>query len=203
MANHLVRVYTAAASIVVFFLLWALVAAHPWEAASATPVDPRLAALAKREKHLQQRARKVKLVVDRRWALYERRLRKRQWQIAVAEQRHLRELEASRASAVRAAQVATAQASQARAYAASVVAWASADAGLPLAMTARAASSLACQRSLSSAAAMASAASRQGWHAWALAAVWRVDLALTVCVQLWVRRKIAASTVSAACRARA
>lgn len=56
------------------------------------------------------------------WALFERRLRKRQWQIAVAQQRHLQELEASRASAVRAAQVALAQAAQARSYAASVVA---------------------------------------------------------------------------------
>ena len=45
MTNHLVRLYAAAASIIVFFLLWTLVAAHPWEATSAAPLDPRLTVL--------------------------------------------------------------------------------------------------------------------------------------------------------------
>jgi membrane protein implicated in regulation of membrane protease activity len=37
MTNHLVRLHAAAASIIVFFLLWTLIAAHPWEATSAAP----------------------------------------------------------------------------------------------------------------------------------------------------------------------
>ena len=123
--NHLVRLYTAAGAIVVFFLLWATVAAHPWATTEQlTPQDPRLVALAHREKKLQKRAAEVKRVIDRRWAVYERRSARRQWQNTVALQRHLQQLEASQAAAVRSAQTAVAQTAQARAYAASVVAWA-------------------------------------------------------------------------------
>ena len=125
MTNHLVRLYTAAAAIVVFFLLWATIAAHPWATTEqVTPQDPRLVALAHREKKLQKRAAEVNRIVGRRWAVYERRSARRQWQNAVALQRHMRELEASQAAAVRAAQAAVAQTAQARAYAASVVTWA-------------------------------------------------------------------------------
>ena len=125
MTNHVVRLYTAAGTIVVFFLLWATVAAHPWAATEqATPQDPRLVALAQREKRLQKRAAYVKTIVDRRWAIYERRSARRQWQNAVALQRHMQQLEASQAAAVRAAQAAAGQSAQARAYAAGVVAWA-------------------------------------------------------------------------------
>ncbi len=125
MTNHLVRLYIAAAAIVVFFLLWATVAAHPWATTEQlTPQDPRLVALAHREKKLQKRAAEVKRIVDRRWAAYERRAARRQWQNAVALQRHIQQLEASQAAAVRAAQAAVVQTAQARAYAASVVTWA-------------------------------------------------------------------------------
>ena len=125
MTNHVVRLYTAAGTIVVFFLFWATVAAHPWAATEqATPQDPRLVALAQREKRLQKRAAYVKTIVDRRWAIYERRSARRQWQNAVALQRHMQQLEASQAAAVRAAQAAVGQSAQARAYAAGVVAWA-------------------------------------------------------------------------------
>ena len=85
MTNHLVRLYTAAGAIVVFFLLWATVAAHPWATTEqVTPQDPRLVALAQREKRLQKRAAQVKRVVDHRWAVYERRSARRQRQNAVA-----------------------------------------------------------------------------------------------------------------------
>ena len=125
MTNHVVRLYTAAGTIVVFFLLWATVAAHPWAATEqATPQDPRLVALAQREKRLQKRAVYVKTIVARRWAIYDRRSARRQWQNAVALQRHMQQLEASQAAAVRAAQAAVGQSAQARAYAAGVVAWA-------------------------------------------------------------------------------
>ena len=55
-----------------------------------------------------KRAVVVNRVVARRWAIYERRSARRQWQNAVALQRHLQELEASQAAAVRAAQAAVA-----------------------------------------------------------------------------------------------
>ncbi len=125
--NHLPRLYVAAGTIVVFFVLWATVAAHPWATASqATPEDPRLLALARREKALRVRAETVKHVVDVRWTAYEKRLRRRQWDNEVALQRHLRELEASQAAALRAAHAYQTQALQAQAYASRVVAWANA-----------------------------------------------------------------------------
>ena len=125
--NHLPRLYVAAGTIVVFFVLWATVAAHPWTTTSqATPEDPRLLALGRREKALRVRAVTVKHVVDRRWTAYEKRLRRRQWDNEVALQRHLRELEASQAAALRAARAYQAQARQAQAYASRVVAWANA-----------------------------------------------------------------------------
>ena len=102
MTNHLVRLYTAAGTIITFFLLWATIAAHPWETTTkVTPQDPRLVALAQREKRLQKRAAGVKRIVDHRWAVYERRAARREWQNSVALQRHLQELEASQAAAVR------------------------------------------------------------------------------------------------------
>ena len=125
MTNHLVRLYTAAAAILVFFLLWATIAAHPWATTEqVTPQDPRLMALARREKTLRKRAAVVNRIVGRCWAVYERRSTRRQWQNTVVLQRHLQQLEASQAAAIRAAQAANGQTAQARAYAASVVAWA-------------------------------------------------------------------------------
>ena len=90
MKNHLVRLYTAAGAIVVFFLLWATVAAHPWATTEqVTPQDPRLIALAHREKKLQKRAVVVNRVVGQRWAVYEKRSAHRQWQNTVALQQHM------------------------------------------------------------------------------------------------------------------
>ena len=125
MTSHLARLYAASGAIIAFFLLWMTIAAHPWAAAEpVTPQDPRLVALAQREKRLQKRAAEVKRIVDRRWAIYERRVAKREWQNSVALQQHLKQLEASQAAAIRAARAASAQGAEARAYAARVVAWA-------------------------------------------------------------------------------
>jgi hypothetical protein len=125
MTNHLARLYAAAGTIIAFFLLWMTIAAHPWAAAEpVTPQDPRLVALAQREKRLQKRAADVKRIVDRRWAIYERRVAKRELQNSIALQQHMKQLEASQAAAVRAARAASAQSAEARTYAASVVAWA-------------------------------------------------------------------------------
>ncbi len=126
MTNHLVRLYTAAGAIVVFFLLWATIAAHPWATTDAGDATGSAARGARSSREEAAEARRARQPCRRssRWAVYERRSARRQWQNAVALQRHLQELEASQAAAVRAAQSAAAQTTQARAYAASVVAWA-------------------------------------------------------------------------------
>lgn len=120
------RLYALAATLATFFLLWALVAAHPWPLRAQTPTDPRLLAVKAREVELRKRAAHVKLVVNRRWATYERRLAIRQRQIAAAETRHLRELEAAYRNALQVANAANGRAATAEAYARSVVAWANA-----------------------------------------------------------------------------
>jgi hypothetical protein len=130
MTNHVVRLYTAAGTIVAFFLLWATIAAHPWATTEqVTPQDPRLVALARREKGLRKHAVVVNRAVARRWAAYERRSERRQSQNAAALQRHIQELEASQAAAISTARRALADAARARAYAVSVVAWADAQLG--------------------------------------------------------------------------
>jgi hypothetical protein len=68
-----------ALGLVVFFLAWAVVAAHPWATASA---DPRLRALAVREAQLQREARLVRKVVATRWARYRVELKARRALIA-------------------------------------------------------------------------------------------------------------------------
>jgi hypothetical protein len=71
MTNHVARLYTAAISIVVFFLLWVAVAAKPWVTA---PSDPRVAALAAREQRLRTESAAVQQVVNARWSAYRREL---------------------------------------------------------------------------------------------------------------------------------
>ena len=72
MTSHAGRLYALAATLVAFFLAWAVVAAHPWTTAKAIR-DPRLAALAQREQRLRADARIVQKVVDRRFSDYRRR----------------------------------------------------------------------------------------------------------------------------------
>lgn len=79
MTSHQGRLYVLALGLVVFFLSWAVVAAHPW--VSATP-DPRLRTLAVREAQLRQEAKVVQKVVAARWARYRGELKLRRAQIA-------------------------------------------------------------------------------------------------------------------------
>jgi hypothetical protein len=81
MTNHHGRLYGLALALVVFFLGWAVVAAHPW-ATQAT--DPRLKTLGKREAQLRRDARVVRKVVAARWAHYRVELKLRRAQIAAA-----------------------------------------------------------------------------------------------------------------------
>ena len=65
MTNHVVRLYTASAAIIVFFVAWAGIAARPW----VTPApDPQVAALAQRQQRLQRDATLVQLIAARRAA---------------------------------------------------------------------------------------------------------------------------------------
>jgi hypothetical protein len=68
------RLYALAASVLVFFVAWAVIAAHPWATTKATSRDPRLVALARREQSLRRTAGLVQQVVARRYADYRRRL---------------------------------------------------------------------------------------------------------------------------------
>ena len=83
MTNHAARLYTIAGSLLAFFLVWAVLAAHPW-ASQAQVQDPRLVALAKREQLLRSEAKLVQKIVDRRYAAYRKALTRRHAQIAAA-----------------------------------------------------------------------------------------------------------------------
>jgi hypothetical protein len=73
MTNHVARLYALVGGVFVFFVLWAAVAAHPWSS-STTAQDPRVAALTARERQIALESRRVKLIVDRRWAAYRKAL---------------------------------------------------------------------------------------------------------------------------------
>jgi hypothetical protein len=65
MTNHVVRLYTASAAIVVFFITWAGIAARPW----VTPAsDSEVAALAQRQHRLERDVELVQLIARRRAA---------------------------------------------------------------------------------------------------------------------------------------
>jgi hypothetical protein len=67
MTNHVGRLYSLALTIVLFFVLWAAIAARPW---ARVGTDPRMAALAAREQHLRQDSILVRRIVAARWAVY-------------------------------------------------------------------------------------------------------------------------------------
>jgi hypothetical protein len=102
MTSHQGRLYGLALAVVVFFLAWAVVATHPWAAASA---DPRLRTLAIRQAQLQHEAKVVRKVVAARWARYRIELKARRAQIA--------RVNAAAAAAAASAAAAAAQAAQA------------------------------------------------------------------------------------------
>jgi hypothetical protein len=68
MTNHVARLYAIVTGVVVFFLAWAGVAAHPW-APQATQ-SSQVAALAARQQQVQLESLRVKRIVDARWAKY-------------------------------------------------------------------------------------------------------------------------------------
>lgn len=58
MTSHVVRLYALATTIAVFFVLWAAIAARPWQEHGSTR-DPRLNALVAREQRLQALAARI------------------------------------------------------------------------------------------------------------------------------------------------
>ena len=83
MTSHVGRLYALAVALVVFFLTWATVAAHPWSAHATPRADPRAPALAARQLRLRHESVVVARIVRRRWAIYRKQLRRRQQRIAV------------------------------------------------------------------------------------------------------------------------
>ena len=86
MTSPVGRIYATALTLFTFFLAWALIAAHPWPSKATASPDPRLRALAAREKKLRRESIATQRLVKRRWAAYRRQLAKRNAQIAAAEQ---------------------------------------------------------------------------------------------------------------------
>lgn len=81
MTDHVVRLYAIVAATLVFCLSWAAVAAHPW---TSSATDPRVQALAVRERLLRAESVAVQAEVKRRWAVYEAALARRKAQNAAA-----------------------------------------------------------------------------------------------------------------------
>ena len=82
MTNQIARLWTVVIGVVVFFLAWAAIAAHPWQRAAS--IDPRLSALAARQQVLQREAVQVNRVVNRRFAAYRVALARRRLAISRA-----------------------------------------------------------------------------------------------------------------------
>lgn len=104
MANHLGRLYALALALLVLFVTWMAIAARPWrsESTAEPSEDPRLVALAERERRLQREALVVRQTVKQRWAEYRQAFKKREREIVEAERRHEEALAAARLDAERA-----------------------------------------------------------------------------------------------------
>lgn len=97
MKSHTLRLYVVSITLLVFFVLWAVIAARPWARASASApaIDPRLAALNRRARQLQHEAHVVNQLLAHRWSAYQKRLRERHALIHRLEQRHAQQVAAA------------------------------------------------------------------------------------------------------------
>jgi hypothetical protein len=99
MTDHIARLYALAAAVVVLFLAWAVVAAHPWQTqTSPATADPRVKALVSREHRIRHESLVVRRVVARRWRHYRIELRQRRHQITATRKRHQNALAAAAAA---------------------------------------------------------------------------------------------------------
>ncbi len=78
MTNHIGRIYAVAGAVLILFLGWAAISAHPWDAA---PVDPRVAAIEAHRAQVRHDAAEAKRIVAVRWERYEARLAVRRREI--------------------------------------------------------------------------------------------------------------------------
>jgi hypothetical protein len=129
------------ATVAAFLALWVAIASHPWTGPTTRPVDPRLTALAARERRLQHEAGQVRQLLAKRWSVYDSHLRRRTRQIALARASYRRQLAAAR---LRQQQNAAALAARAASkQAATLVSNTTAAASVPATVTASAAPSAA------------------------------------------------------------
>ena len=98
MTDHTARLYSIVGAVLVFFVAWALIAAHPWRAQTATVQDPRVAALQAREQQIRAEGRTAQQILDRRWAVYRAQLGLRKREIAALQAANARVRSASLAS---------------------------------------------------------------------------------------------------------
>lgn len=73
MTSHPARLYALVLGVLVFFVAWASVVAHPWAASSAAS-NPQLAALAARQQRVHLESLRVQKIVALRWSAYRRAL---------------------------------------------------------------------------------------------------------------------------------
>lgn len=100
MTSHALRLYVASITLLVFFVLWAVIASKPWASTSGhAALDPRLVALDRRQHRLELETRAVKREVERRWLVYRKRLREREALIHRLERRHAAQVAAATAAA--------------------------------------------------------------------------------------------------------
>ncbi len=100
MTNHVARLYALVGAVLVFFVAWAAIAAHPWQTQTATTAqDPRLAALQVREQRLRAESLAVKQIVDKRWAVYRAQLALRKQEIKAIQAANAKARSAALASA--------------------------------------------------------------------------------------------------------
>ena len=86
--NAIGRFWAVAVALVVFFILWAVLAAKPWTS-SGTPADPRLSALQAREQKVQNRALAAQQTLNKRWAAYRSALLKQKGSLTAQQQAQL------------------------------------------------------------------------------------------------------------------
>ena len=93
MTSHVIRLYVLVGAVCVFFVTWAVVAAHPWQAHRITAADRQLTALTALRSRLRVESLEVQRILDRRFAAYAGALVERKREIAL-----LNSLQARRAA---------------------------------------------------------------------------------------------------------
>ena len=88
MTNTIGRFWAIAVALVVFFVLWAVLAAKPW-VSSGTPADPRLTALQAQEQKTQNRALAAQQTLNKRWAAYRSALTRQKGSLTPQQQAQL------------------------------------------------------------------------------------------------------------------